>query len=142
MRFCMRSLQHTVPAVIPLLPAIDPIRYADSACFFFLLQASWSDPDQQPLPTFVEAALSRLFLQPYAEYLADHTQQTPPTQLQSVCPLCGGKPQSDTWRWSYEPAKPGSAWIITSNSNHRQLPAEHVACSAGGKRFRGVSCGK
>jgi len=46
-----------------------------------LLQASWRDADQQPMPSFVEAALSRLFLQPYAEYLADHTRQTPPTQL-------------------------------------------------------------
>jgi FdhE protein len=63
-----------------------------------LLQAAWRDPDQQALPSLVEAALSRLFLQPYAEYLADHTQQAPPAQLRSVCPLCGGKPQAGVLR--------------------------------------------
>ena len=37
MRFFMRCLQHTVPAVLPLLPATSPIRYADSAGFFLRL---------------------------------------------------------------------------------------------------------
>jgi FdhE protein len=63
-----------------------------------LLQASWRGPDQQPKPSCAEEALSRLFLQPYAEYLADHTQQTPPLHLQSVCSLCGGKPQAGVLR--------------------------------------------
>ncbi len=40
-----------------------------------------------------EALLSWMFLQPYAEYLADHTEWTPPSGTPSVCPLCGGKPQ-------------------------------------------------
>src|SRR6185312_13429951 len=63
-----------------------------------LLQTSWRSPDKQALPIFVEMALSRLFLQPYAEYLADHTRQTAATQLQSVCPLCKGKPQAGVMR--------------------------------------------
>jgi len=40
-----------------------------------LLQGCWKDTDQQVIPSCVEAVLSRIFLQPYAEYLADHTQQ-------------------------------------------------------------------
>ena len=40
-----------------------------------------------------EALLAWIFLQPYAEYLADYTQWTPLSGTPSVCPLCGGKPQ-------------------------------------------------
>jgi len=40
-----------------------------------------------------EALLSWLFLQPYAEYLADYTEWSAPSVRPSVCPLCGGKPQ-------------------------------------------------
>ena len=39
-----------------------------------------------------EALLSWIFLQPYAEYLADHTDWTAPNGTPSVCPLCGGDP--------------------------------------------------
>jgi formate dehydrogenase accessory protein FdhE len=80
-----------------------------------LLQSSWRDPDQQSLPTFVEAALSRLFLQPYAEYLADHTEQTPPTQLQSVCPLCGGRPQAGVLRQEGDGGKRSLICSLCSN---------------------------
>jgi FdhE protein len=40
-----------------------------------------------------EVLLSWIFLQPYAEYLADHTEWTAPNGTPSVCPHCGGKPQ-------------------------------------------------
>jgi FdhE protein len=40
-----------------------------------------------------ETLLSWMFLQPYAEYLADYTEWTAPIGTPSVCPLCGGKPQ-------------------------------------------------
>ena len=40
-----------------------------------------------------QALLSWIFLQPYAEYLADHTGWTAPSGTPSSCPLCGGKPQ-------------------------------------------------
>jgi formate dehydrogenase accessory protein FdhE len=95
------------PQFLALVESVAPAPLAQSATELIakgaqhwqgVLLASWKDPDQQPLPSFVEAALSRLFLQPYAEYLADHTQQTPSTQLQSVCPLCGGRPQAGVLR--------------------------------------------
>ena len=40
-----------------------------------------------------DALLSWIFLQPYAEYLADHTDWTAPNGTPTVCPLCSGKPQ-------------------------------------------------
>ena len=40
-----------------------------------------------------EELLSWIFMQPYAEYLADHTEWIPPNGTPSVCPLCGSKPQ-------------------------------------------------
>jgi len=40
-----------------------------------------------------EALLSWIFLQPYAQYLADHTQYFFPNGTPSICPLCSAKPQ-------------------------------------------------
>lgn len=40
-----------------------------------------------------ESLLSWIFLQPYAEYLADYSVNPPLHATPSVCPLCSGKPQ-------------------------------------------------
>jgi FdhE protein len=80
-----------------------------------LLQACWRDADQQPMPSLIEAAIARLFLQPYAEYLADHTQQVPPTQRQAVCPLCGGKPQAGVLRQEGDGGKRSLICSLCSN---------------------------
>jgi formate dehydrogenase maturation protein FdhE len=39
-----------------------------------------------------ERSLAWIFLQPYAEYLADRRGPTTPDGTPSTCPLCGGKP--------------------------------------------------
>jgi FdhE protein len=39
-----------------------------------------------------EAMLSWLFLRPYAEYLADHTDSNVPIGTPPTCPVCGSKP--------------------------------------------------
>jgi FdhE protein len=39
-----------------------------------------------------EQLISLLFLQPYAEYLADHSDWTLPHGTPATCPLCGGRP--------------------------------------------------
>jgi len=39
-----------------------------------------------------EALISWMFLQPYAEYLADHTLQDPLNGTPSLCPVCRGEP--------------------------------------------------
>src|SRR5579864_6946590 len=47
MRFCMRSLQHTIPAVLPLPPAIacDPLRRLRWLLFLIL---TLTDPPERP----------------------------------------------------------------------------------------------
>ena len=45
-----------------------------------------------------EILISRIFLQPYAEYLCDHAAWCMPPGTPSVCPLCGGKPQTGILR--------------------------------------------
>jgi FdhE protein len=52
-----------------------------------------------------EAMLSRLFLRPYAEYLADHAKSTAANATPSVCPLCGCKPQVGALRPEGDGAK-------------------------------------
>jgi formate dehydrogenase accessory protein FdhE len=80
-----------------------------------LLQGCWRDADQQLMPSCVEAALSRIFLQPYAEYLADHTQQGSPDHLFSICPLCGGKPQAGVLRQEGDGGKRSLICSLCSN---------------------------
>jgi FdhE protein len=43
--------------------------------------------------TPAEALISWTFLQPYAEYLADHTEQPADGSTPDLCPRCGGRPQ-------------------------------------------------
>jgi FdhE protein len=40
-----------------------------------------------------DALISWTFLQPYAEYLADHTEQPADGSTPDLCPCCGGRPQ-------------------------------------------------
>jgi len=94
-----------------------------------LLQSCWRESDQRPMPSSVEGALSRLFLQPYAEYLADHTQQTPPAHLQSVCPLCGGKPQAGVLR---QEGDGGKRSLICSLCSH-EWDFRRMLCPACGE---------
>jgi FdhE protein len=95
------------PGFLTLVERIAPALLARSATELIaqgaqrwqgLLQACWRGADQEFMPSCAEAALSRIFLQPYAEYLADHTQQGSPDHLLSVCPLCGEKPQAGVLR--------------------------------------------
>jgi FdhE protein len=52
-----------------------------------------------------EALLSWIFLQPYAQYLADQTQYLFPNGTPSVCPLCSAKPQVGVLRPEGDGAK-------------------------------------
>jgi len=50
----------------------------------------WGDDGSEDLPA--ERLLARIFLQPYAEYLADRRAPGNIDGTPSTCPLCGGKP--------------------------------------------------
>jgi FdhE protein len=52
-----------------------------------------------------ERALAWIFLQPYAEYLADHREVAPADGTPSTCPLCGGKPAVGVLRSEGDGAK-------------------------------------
>jgi len=71
------------------------LRHKPAAHWQQLLAEFWRS-DSEPPPADLaphDAMLAWLFLQPYAEYLADHTDHAPVHGTPSECPLCGGKPQ-------------------------------------------------
>jgi FdhE protein len=77
----------------PLARAAHDLRLQDAGRWQQILREFW---EQRPVaanlqPT--EGLVSWLFLQPYAEYLADRSESSPQSSLPSACPLCGSKPQ-------------------------------------------------
>lgn len=71
--------------------AIEDFWYTDSE-----LQMSIGDTEAQSAngdtETYSSNLLAWIFLQPYAEYLADHSEAKIVDGTPSTCPLCGGKP--------------------------------------------------
>lgn len=61
-------------------------------------------PDQPPA-TYSDRVLAWIFLQPYAEYLADHREVAIVDGTPSTCPLCGGKPAVGVLRSEGDGAK-------------------------------------
>ena len=58
-----------------------------------LFKSHWqSAPSFQPTSEHTEGLLAWMFLQPYAEYLADRSELAPRNQTLAVCPFCSGKP--------------------------------------------------
>lgn len=58
-----------------------------------LLASCWrTAADFQPTPRDTETLLAWLFLQPYAEYIADHSERAPRKENLAVCPCCSRKP--------------------------------------------------
>ena len=70
------------------LAAEDPAKWAEE------LSAWWAVPDSGGEgATGHRQFCARAFLEPYAEYLAEHTELPVLEMTPSVCPLCGGRPQ-------------------------------------------------
>ncbi len=58
-----------------------------------LLSSFWrTAPDCQPSPEHPEVLLAWIFLQPQAEYRADHSGRISRQEALAVCPFCSGKP--------------------------------------------------
>jgi FdhE protein len=49
-------------------------------------------PAFQPEPGRAAELLECMFLQPYAEYLADHSEPLPPRETFGICPFCSARP--------------------------------------------------
>jgi FdhE protein len=76
-----------------------------------------------------QALLSWIFLQPYAEYLADHTEWTAPRGTPSVCPLCGGKPQVGALR----PEGDGGKRSLICSLCATEWPYRRIVCPGCGE---------
>jgi hypothetical protein len=61
-----------------------------------------NDPEQTPAS---DRVLAWMFLQPYAEYLADHREIAAVDGTPSTCPLCGGRPAVGVLRSEGDGAK-------------------------------------
>ncbi len=85
--------------------AIEDFWYSDSD-----LTAAADDAEQvhspdERAPTYSDRVLAWIFLQPYAEYLADHREVATVDGTPSTCPLCGGKPAVGVLRSEGDGAK-------------------------------------
>lgn len=112
------------PSFLAFVETVSPATLARSATELIaqglqhwqrLLEACWRDADQQSPPIYAEATLGRMFLQPYAEYLADHTQPKLTERLHSICPLCSGKPQAGVLRQEGDGGKRSLICSLCSN---------------------------
>lgn len=63
------------------------------------LESFWRDaPQFQPEPGRTAELLACMFLQPYAEYLADHSEPAPPREAFGTCPFCRARPLAGVLR--------------------------------------------
>jgi len=73
-------------------------------------------------PSAPEELIAWTFLQPYAEYLADHTRQYPIHATPSHCPVCGTKPQVGVLRPEGDGAKRSLICALCSHEwDYRRL---------------------
>ncbi len=100
----MSLIAQIAPA--PLAKATGELREHGSGRWQELLKQFWeSDPGMRKNIQPDDELISRLFLQPYAEYLADHSDWTLPHGTPNTCPLCGGKPLAGVLRPEGDGAK-------------------------------------
>jgi formate dehydrogenase accessory protein FdhE len=84
--------------------AIEEFWYSDSG-FTGTEDVQQNESFDQSGGSSSERALAWIFLQPYAEYLADHREVTIVDGTPSTCPLCGGKPAVGVLRSEGDGAK-------------------------------------
>jgi formate dehydrogenase accessory protein FdhE len=72
--------------------AIEDFWYAEPESTAAMLEAGQVQATDGSDATYISRLLAWIFLQPYAEYLADHHEIAIVDGTPSTCPLCGGKP--------------------------------------------------
>jgi formate dehydrogenase accessory protein FdhE len=83
----------------PVAAAARELSDRGSEAWVELLTAWWARPDCADAPSKEESPAvesrfcARAFLEPYAQFLAEHTEPPVIEQTPSVCPLCGARPQ-------------------------------------------------
>jgi FdhE protein len=131
-----------LPRFAPFLSLIEQIAPSPVSHAAHELSAECGSQLQEILATFweegpgssvnlepAEGLLSWIFLQPYAEYLADHTEWTAPNGTPRVCPLCGSKPQVGTLR----PEGDGGKRSLICSLCGTEWPYGRIVCPACGE---------
>ncbi len=78
----------------PLAATAGGLAARDAAEWVELLSSWWAAPDTSGTGAAGQLQFCvRAFLQPYAEYLAEHTELPMLEMTPSVCPVCGSRPQ-------------------------------------------------
>ncbi|HTZ99786.1 MAG TPA: formate dehydrogenase accessory protein FdhE [Candidatus Aquilonibacter sp.] len=89
--FFLSRIEQDAPAT--LSQAARELCVAGSSRWEELLSGFWQAPDDSArLAAPAEQLIAWTFLQPYAEYLADHTHKEPVHATPSSCPLCRAEP--------------------------------------------------
>jgi FdhE protein len=83
----------------PLAQSAKDLRGRDSSLWQKILEEYWQAvPDLPAGLSPAEALISWIFLQPYAEYLADHMRREPLHATPPACPLCSSRPLAGVLR--------------------------------------------
>jgi FdhE protein len=82
-------------APAPLSAAARELAGDGSEAWVALLTGWWSDPGSEAAASLPDQArfCARAFLEPYAQFLAEHTEPPAIEETPSVCPLCSARPQ-------------------------------------------------
>jgi FdhE protein len=77
----------------PLAQCARDLRKREPEHWLDALNSFWrAAPQFQPEPGRAAELLACIFLQPYAEYLADHSEPMPPRETFGTCPFCSARP--------------------------------------------------
>jgi len=113
----------------PLARAAHELRSRGSGRWQGILQQFWEGDsaaaDLQPADELV----SWLFLQPYAEYLADHSEWSPREGTASTCAICGSKPMVGALR----PEGDGGKRSLICSLCAEEWDYGRIACAACGE---------
>lgn len=113
----------------PLSRSTHELRLQDASHWRRILREFWERSpaavDLQP----VERLISWLFLQPYAEYLADYSEWGPGNGTTAACPLCGSKPQVGVLR----PEGDGGKRSLICSLCATEWDYGRIACAACGE---------
>jgi FdhE protein len=113
----------------PLAHSAHKLRLQGSDRWQQILRELWergsAAMNQQP----AEELISWLFLQPYAEYLADHSEWGPREGTASTCALCGSKPQVGALR----PEGDGGKRSLICSLCAAEWDYGRIACAACGE---------
>jgi FdhE protein len=121
------NLEDVAPA--PLACSAREVRLQGAPRWQQLLREFWDQFPEAASLQPAEELLCRLFLQPYAEYLADHSEWSPRHGTAATCPLCGSRPQVGVLR----PEGDGGKRSLVCSLCAMEWDYGRIACAACGE---------